>query len=498
MADDRGAAAFESSEPSRRVIHGTMTFALASVLQRAAPLLLLPLFAQILTPDEFGQIGVILTLTAALSTIAGLGLETAVFRGYLRAASDPSAIRPFINTVGAFGILTPTLMAVAVVVLLGPWLSDVFDLPIGTLFLGAVAAAANASATAVPLAILRAQEQLRTYLALTSVQVIVTAGLTVLFVAVFDLGVLGWMLASAAAALLLLVRGIASMKHRWTRELDLTLLGTVLAFGLPLMPHALAHWGLAVSDRAILGAQLPSGVVGGYYVAYLFVLPISLVSIALSQAMQPLYATAASGEAREGLSRFVTVQVAAILFSGAAVATLGPALVELMLPSGYGVAAEFIPWLAAGASLFGLYLIPMSAVALLAGHTARIWVITVIAAATNIGLNLIFVPRFGAMSAAVNTTIGYGVLLLGVFVLMMRVARPPIPYERGRILASAALIAVITGVAAIISPPSAGLAFALRGTLLLVLAILLGTVGPLRSEAQTMLRYLRPVAGRMH
>ena len=56
----------------------------------------------------------------------------------------------------------------------------------------------------------------------------------------------------------------------------------------------------------------------------------------------------------------------------------------------------------------------MNGLSVLTGTTRWIWVATVVAATINIGLNLLLVPRYGIMVAAITTAIGYGSLLVGV------------------------------------------------------------------------------------
>lgn len=497
MADERATAAYPEGSGSRRVVHGTLTYGLASVLQRAAPLLLLPLFAQILSPEEFGQIGIILTLTAALATVAALGLETAVFRGYRQAAGEARGPAAFVNSLGWFGILAPWAVAAVALILLGPVVVAGFELPPIPVVLGAVTAACTASATIVPLAILRAQERLRAYLALTSAQVVISAGLSVFLIVVMDLGVVGWMLASALAGVVVLTRGVLAVGVPLTRHVDRSLVLAALAFGLPLVPHALAHWGLAVSDRAILGAFLDQAVVGVYYVAFLFSLPVSLVAIAISQATQPLFASANSAPDQQStLGRVVSVQSAVVILVGAAAALIGPPASRLILPPDYEEAARFIPLLSLGTTLFGLYLAPMNAISLIAGRTSRVWIITVAAAALNIGLNLVLVPRIGAMAAAMNTVIGYAALLIGVFAYQRSVCDPPLRYEWTRLAyaTGVVMLACLGGLAIGLEQP--GLALIVRATLLAAAALLLA-LGPLRDEARTMLGVLRPEAGRV-
>ena len=169
--------------------------------------------------------------------------------------------------------MVPLTLAILFGVVVAPPLARAFGVPTDALRLAGIGAAATASATLGPMVILRADERLRAYLQLTALQVLVVPVLTIVFVGVAQLSVSGWMLAYALGAAVLLVRGLLVLGHRWSTSVDTAYLRQALAFGIPLLPHALSHWALSVSDRAILGAFVAASVVGEYYVAYLFCLP---------------------------------------------------------------------------------------------------------------------------------------------------------------------------------------------------------------------------------
>ena len=59
------------------------------------------------------------------------------------------------------------------------------------------------------------------------------------------------------------------------------------------------------------------------------------------------------------------------------------------------------------------------------------WVITGVAAAVNIGLNLILIPPYGIMGAAVATVVAYVVMFLGMTWYAQRVF--PTPYQWRRV-----------------------------------------------------------------
>ena len=479
------------------MLRGTATYATAAVLQRAIPFLLLPLFVRFLTPAEFGEIGILTTLATAAGVLLSFGLETTIFRSYLLARGDAEARRALLGTVGGFAIIVPLAISGVFIAFGAPALAPTLGLPTAALQLAAAGAAVNAGATSVPLALLRADERLGAYLQLTGLQAISTALLTILFVVVLGWGPVGWMLAYAVASATLLLRGLAIYRSAWSPSLDTQRLRRALAFGLPLVPHAASHWALAVSDRAILGAFVPAAEVGAYYVAFLLCLPISTVATAMSQATQPLFSEAAtSTEARSEVTRASTAHAGLVGWTGAAVVLLGPPLIHLAFPPDYWRAAEFIPWQALGLSLFGLYLLPMNAISLTAGRTKRVWMITLLAAIANVGLNLLLIPRIGTIAAAINTTIGYAILLVGVFLYSRAVCKPPISYELIRILMSLLVVGILCLAGMLLIPFDAGGGLALRAGVLLVVSGALAFSGLLGQRARLALGLLRAVGSR--
>ena len=442
--------------------------------QRTIGFLLVPLYARVLSPTEYGQIALLITITAALGTVLGLGLETAVFRSYVRLRDQPVELARFINTVGAFAVVVPLVAAVVAAVGLSPLIEGWFSVPRSGVALGFVGAALAISATAVPLALLRAQERLRDYVRLSLVQVLLTVGMTFVFVVILHWGVTGWMLALACSAGILLLRGLAVLGHRWSRDLDTRYLAAALAFGLPMVPHALAHWGLSLSDRAILAAFLDPAQVGVYYVAYQFGLPVSVITIALTQAAQPLYAEASFASDRyPELARTASNQVVITGFLTMVVALLGPPAVLAFLPGSYAQAAPLIPWIALGSGLFGLYFVPMNAITVLSGRNRWVWIVTVTAALTNVGLNLLLVPRIGATGAAINTAIGYAILLVGVSGYMYLVLERPVRFEWSRIVLGLIIVVAATAAASAIGPGDPVLKLVTRGATILLVAIVL-------------------------
>lgn len=458
-----------------RVARGGAVYVVMSALQRAMPFLLLPVFAAVLSPEEYGRIAVLVAVTGALSAVLGFGLETAVLRTYVQLDADPDSRQTFVTSVGIFATLAPLVGAVVAAITL---LSTVGlnGEPGAVVVVAFAGAALQTSSTVLVMAVLRAQERLRAYSLVALMQTIGSPVAALLLVAVLDLGVPGWFVAHAGVALATLGVGLVLLEDQWVRRFSIGHLRDALRYGLPLLPHGLSHWTLNLSDRLILAAFVAASTVGVYNVAYQLAAPVGVLLIALRQGTMPLYAEAATRpRVRGDLGRIVTLQAHLTGILGMTVALLGSTVVPLLFPTAYGEAAAFVPLVALGFVFFGLYLIPVDAMSIMLGRTTWLWVPTALAAAVNVGLNLALVPALGAWAAALNTAIAYGILLVGVMVLRSRAAGPRIPYDLRRIAigVGAAGAAYVAG--ALLTPePSGPMALPTRVALVIVTSIGIG------------------------
>jgi O-antigen/teichoic acid export membrane protein len=135
-----------------------------------------------------------------------------------------------------------------------------------------------------------------------------------------------------------------------------------------------------------------------------------------------------SGGARQA-AQLGTWWVLALVWTAAGLIVLGGDLVRILTPQRFHDAAQVIPWLAAGYFALGLYNV-LSQPVWLVMRTRLVPVFTAIAAAANIGLNLLLVPRYGMEAAAWNTLIGFAILACLVGRYGQRLHRIPWEYRR--------------------------------------------------------------------
>ena len=440
----------------RSFLGGTAVYGVVGFSQRALTFLLLPLYTRTIGPDEYGQLALVWTLTGALTILLSFGLETAIFRTYFRLAGDPRERDSFISTLAVFLFVVPTLLTVAVMLTVLPFIDNWNALPTEFALIGLLATSTYVSATVLPLALLRAEERLGDYLKITAFHLITYTGLTVILVVGFDAGVRGWLISYLVTSILLFPIGIAVSRRYWTTRLSPRHLLAALAFGLPLVPHLFAHWGLSLSDRAILSAWVDASELGVYNLGYQIGASASLFIVAMNRSILPAYGRALTNQAaRLSLTRLVTYQVLLVAFAGLATALLGPPAVRFVMPETYSRAADVIPWIALGSVFYGLYVIPMNTVSMIAGETRWVWLATLLAATVNVTLNLLFVPVWGIMAAAINTVIGYAVLFLIIGTYAQWRHGGVLAYEWRRIGVGLGLAGAIY-VAAVMTTPGSG------------------------------------------
>jgi O-antigen/teichoic acid export membrane protein len=282
-------------------------------------------------------------------------------------------------------------------------------------------------------------------------------------------------LATALMSLVLLPVLIANARPAFSTSH----LRAVLAFGLPKAPHGLMVQALNLADRLILVRYQPLSVVGVYDKAYALGAGVKFGLAPFETAWQPFVLSRMRlPEAPRLLARVITYAAAAFVCLALAIAVLGrEALMALTFKNpAFWAGAPVIPVVVLAYLLHGFFLLTSIGIGI--EKRARYYpMITAAAAATDVGLNLLLIPRLGMMGAAWATVAGYAVMAgLGAW-LSHRLY--PIPFERGplaRIVGLAAVAYALSRLAPAALVP--GLAF--KGAMLVLYALVLARSGVLR------------------
>lgn len=416
----------------KSLIAQSATYGLGDLLTKAIAFLLIPVYTRYLSVADYGILGVASSLTAVLGVVYPLGLNAAAMRFYYDAPNEASR-RELLGTLALAVLLfgaALTLMLVATP--LGPALFElaVRDIPFSPYITTLLWTACFANASVIPLVIFRVQERPRRYVAYTVGGFLLTTAAILYYVVGRRAGALGNLRgAMLASGVMMGVYVLTTFRYadlafhrRW--------LADGLAYGLPIVPHLLAHWALTLSDRSILNHLVPLEQVGVYTLAYQVSIALSLITQALNTAWFPFfYRVASEPDAERKLARFFTYYLGIATFVALGLAALGGDVIRIVAHPTYHAAAQWVPVITLAHLAQGFYY-PAVFALFYRRKTAYLPLITGLAAALNIALNLAFVPSWGIAAAAWSKGVGYIALAAITFIAGQRVYAIPWEYRR--------------------------------------------------------------------
>lgn len=270
---------------------------------------------------------------------------------------------------------------------------------------------------------------------------VVGTALALWFVLGLDLGLHGLFAGTLLGAVGAIPLGLWLIRRDLTWRLDLSVAKALFAFGFPLVFSSIAHWFYTSMDRWMLAEMSDAEQLGLFSVAAKYATVISFLIAAFAQAWIP-FAIKLSRDDPEHpafYARIFSLWFFLLAFVGLAIALYSREALALLTPPDYWPAATLLPVLAAGIVLFGTNQITGLGITLAKRTILLTWG-TWIAAGVNLVANLILIPRFGAMGAALATLFSYG--LLSSLFLYWSQRLHPIPLEKGKLLYCCLLVAV--------------------------------------------------------
>ena len=301
------------------------------------------------------------------------------------------------------------------------------------------------SVSFLPFHVLRIEGRARTFVALTFANNLATLLMKLLLVVVLRKGVLGVVLADLTVAVglaaLLVPRYAALIRPVFSARV----LKDSLRFGLPRLPHSLAHQVIAAADRFTLSRFGTLQQLGVYDIGAALGRGLKLFLSAFETAWAPFYFREMKAPDAQRTFRALSTYVFGVLvLLVAGLAAVSHDLVRLMTAPRFHGAGQIVPWIGLGVGLQGIYL--LTSIGLnITKRTAYYPVTTGLATVAALGANLMLVPRFGAIGAAWSNVIAYGVLAAAGMALSQRFY--PIRYEWARVwrLVAAGVLAAIAG-----------------------------------------------------
>jgi O-antigen/teichoic acid export membrane protein len=412
-------------------------YGVGPVVARFAGLLLLPIYARHLGTAEVGRVGQMVALVAVGATVAQLGLVNALFRFAAEREGDArfAVARTAIAICAVAGVTLAAIAALATPVasplLLGDGHESLWLVGCGGLLV---------SLLYEPCAgLYRVEQRPQRFLAVTLVNVAVTVVVSVVWIVRFDGGALGLIAGSYTGTLVALVVVLWDRRAALFGPIDRALAGPLLRFGLPFMPSRVALWALNLSNRLLVAWLATTALAGVFVVAANVASSVALLVTAFQLAWPPFaYAIKEDDEARRVYRAVLTAWLLVALAAVLPLALEREWVIAVLAGEKYTGGADAMALLALGLAFYGAYYVVGVAVGRVK-QTQLNWVVTGVAAVTNVLLCILLIPHYGAKGAGAASAIAF--LLMAVLMVLRGGRVFPVHYDWPRLAALCALAA---------------------------------------------------------
>jgi O-antigen/teichoic acid export membrane protein len=435
-----------AGETFRGLTQVSLVFALGAIAGKAIGLLMLPILARALTPNDLGRVDLLTTLGSGLISTLLLGVDISALR--LSVAAEGAERAAVFSTWYLLAAATSLPVAIALVVLapqIGQFLFGASSDSSAVALVGAVLLGGTLHVVA--LGILRATGRAVAYAVVSAGALAINAVVAIIFLAAWRQDATAVLAALAIAWWVsAIVGGLAVRPH--ARALPrLTTASRLVRLGLPAAPAIALPWFGEVMNRGVLLGAGGSDEVGFLSVAIRFGSVATLAVVAFQLAWQPrAYRDAESHGGFDRLARDARSILLVVTGVSVAVAAAAPELLELVAGSAYAAALPAVG-LSLVAPVFAAVLMVESTVAMVAKHAAHLGVGAVIAAVVSIAVNVVLAPIMGATGTAFAIVSGQLVGALSVGALNRRRSPVSAAFARAAPWLAAAVVFVLLATA---------------------------------------------------
>ena len=290
----------------------------------------------------------------------------------------------------------------------------------------------------------RVEERSVAFVIASLANILITIGATLVLVVALDKGPLGVIVGNFTGTLVVYLVLVGYRREQLGLQFDRRLFREMNRFGLPLVPTALFLWTTNFSDRLFLVKLADTTEVGLYSVGVRIASAMVLLLTAFRLAWPAFaYSIEDDREARRTYAYVLTYLVLVTTWVATGLTLLSPWIVEWLAAPSFADSSQVVGPLVFASVAFGGYIV----VAIGVGRARRTqfnWVVTGAAAVVNIALNLILIPPYGMMGAAVATIAAYTTMFVGMSWWSQRIYH--VPYQWRRVL-TAGLAGVALAVA---------------------------------------------------
>ena len=394
----------------KKVLKNSTIYGLVTILQKGINLFLLPVYTVYLTTTDYGILAVVNSYIALLSIFFSFGLARSTVRFYFIYKDDKEKVKELWGTIITFiyssSVIVFLIFFVFKKYLIIPFTKGINFYPF--VLLGLI------SITLTPAFIiyqstLPARHNATKY-SINNISRFLTRLLLVIsFVVVLKMSATGVLLATAITSLIFFIYTIFSFKKEIKLGINKKMLSETLKYSLPLLPMALSGWIFGMIDKIFLNNLKSTSSAGIYNIGFQFGFIMILIVNSIHVAFKPwFYENMELGD--KGKRKIIKSAELFVLFYGSVallISFFGQEILQIMVTENFREGWKVIPFISFSFVFSGIQYFFGYPIFYNIKKTKYLNIPIFVGAGINILLNILLIPKYGMIGAAITTLIAH-------------------------------------------------------------------------------------------
>ena len=395
-----------------KLIKNTTIYALGDIIPRLIGFISLPILTRYLSPSDYGIVNYASTLSTFLLAFGFLSVNTYFLVFYYR-CEDDLARKKLLGNLSSFIILFNVLLVV-ILLFFGEYFFSVLGSKIAFYPYIIIAVLTNFFNlfSILPAALFRIIEKPLPLTILNVTRGLTAFILTLVLVIFFDYTALGVLYANLFVNFIYAFIFLYMIRDHIIWNLCLKQIKKVLIFSLPLLPGSIAYYVTTISDRILIDKYLGLNDLGIYGVAASIALILNIFSFGAYKAFEPyIFKNWGKDDFLKVFEQIRNGFVYVLLIGTLCLSVFSKEFFLLMTDIKFHEAYWYVPLIIIGvysASLSMLY----GTIIVSKEKTKINSLINITGAIISIGLNILFLPKYGLITAAVVSSLSMTIMLL--------------------------------------------------------------------------------------
>jgi O-antigen/teichoic acid export membrane protein len=428
----------------------TILYGISTIVGRFLNFILVPFYTNVFSTTENGVFNNVYAYIAFFNVVYIYGMDAAFMKFY--STADPEKKKNIFSTPYLFVFGSSIFFSLLLIIFktqflqlmdVGPENSVLHTYLILILLFDTIAL--------VPFANLRLHRRVIKFTSIKITNIIINLSLNLILILHFKMGIEAIFIANLAASIFSFIALTPDIFKNLHFKIDKEILKKMLYFGLPYLPASVSSMIVQVIDRPLVQAMTNTETLGIYSANYKLGIFMMLFVTMFQFAWQPFFLTNAKEEnAKELFSKILTL----FLLVSSMIWIVLTLFVDdfarwQILPGKSIIGKEFlsglpiVPIILLGYLFNGLYY-NFQAGLYIEEKTKYFPLVTGLGAVVNVVINIVLIPVWGIMGAALATLAAYITMAAGLFYFSQRVYK--IKYEYSRIIKVLSLLFVSCGV----------------------------------------------------